>query len=719
LAALALVVAGLASASAQAQNYGEINKPFTGSGKLRLSAGVRAFGVDPSNNDVYVGDEPKENEYRIQRFSSTGTLLNSVAMKVKGEAGFEGFAFDPVLKRVYAMIVYEREGKEGSTKFVNPEIAAAGTLLAFTPELTAAEGTTTEDGVPGVLASKTTLHAQSETTASPTTSALLEPNGIAVDPTTHDVVILGTEEQCKKNGEECEERLLAAVQRVSSSGALGKRWVDTGECFEGNGESEGSLASCLVENEQVNQPGYPLGITATSTGRLLVDVPGSQIWAIPQSFESGLVPADAPRPVPVESGGAAELTNPIELETLFHFPSAISPQGGGSIAFIQEKGETGGEGRIYQAMEVEGVALEYDNPGVLMLKLSSAGSLSEVGWTGGQNKVTQAPPPTGGCAISAFGAPLIAPGSGQTVFVLDPNKLPKQQEAPTPQVTAFGPGGSHCPSDSATPPTATLNGTQVGTSGNPAPAGQKVTLSSQVTQANALSVTWSFGDGTTETVNKPQFRTTKVQHAYATTGSKTVTETITTDNLAEPTIKVEAPIIVGTAPTSGGGGGGGSENTGGGSSGDGGGSSTPTTTTTTTTSTPGGGVKGITTTKGNPAATLAGNSLAVTPAGALTVKVSCPTGETSCAGTVTLKTLTAVAASKKKKKAILTLASGSFSVAGGATKSVTLHLSAKARTLLAHSHVLRASATLLAHDTTGATHTTVVTVTLKPAKKKK
>jgi hypothetical protein len=48
-----------------------------------------------------------------------------------------------------------------------------------------------------------------------------------------------------------------------------------------------------------------------------------------------------------------------------------------------------------------------------------------------------------------------------------------------------------------------------------------------------------------------------------------------------------------------------------------------------------------------------------------------------------------------------------------------LHLSAKARSLLARSHVLRARATVLAHDPAGASHTAVVTVTLKLAKKKK
>ncbi len=121
--------------------------------------------------------------------------------------------------------------------------------------------------------------------------------------------------------------------------------------------------------------------------------------------------------------------------------------------------------------------------------------------------------------------------------------------------------------------------------------------------------------------------------------------------------------------------------------------------------------------KGNPAATLASTSLSVASSGSFPAKVTCPAGEASCSGTVTLKTLSAVSAGAGKKKAILTLASGSFTVVGGSSKTITLHLSSQARALLAHSHVLKARATIVAHDSTGASHTTVLTVTLKLVKK--
>lgn len=129
-----------------------------------------------------------------------------------------------------------------------------------------------------------------------------------------------------------------------------------------------------------------------------------------------------------------------------------------------------------------------------------------------------------------------------------------------------------------------------------------------------------------------------------------------------------------------------------------------------------------------PDAKLASTSLAVSSSGIVTVKVTCPAGESSCTGTITLRTLTAVIASatghqsKKPKPAILTLAVGSFKVAGGQTTIVKLHLSAQARKLLARVHVLHARATIVAHDATGATHTlqTIVTIrVVKPAQGRK
>ena len=68
---------------------------------------------------------------------------------------------------------------------------------------------------------------------------------------------------------------------------------------------------------------------------------------------------------------------------------------------------------------------------------------------------------------------------------------------------------------------------------------------------------------------------------------------------------------------------------------------------------------------------------------------------------------------------VLTLASKSFSIVAGKVQVLTLHLSATARRVLAKTHTLRARATIVAHDSTGSTHTTTAIVTLKAAKRKK
>ena len=123
-----------------------------------------------------------------------------------------------------------------------------------------------------------------------------------------------------------------------------------------------------------------------------------------------------------------------------------------------------------------------------------------------------------------------------------------------------------------------------------------------------------------------------------------------------------------------------------------------------------------------PNAELASTSLTASSSGTVSVKITCAGGESRCTGAVTLSTLRAVIASvtghqsKKRKAAILTLAAGSFKVVGEHATTVKLHLSGKARTLLARTHALHARATIVAHDPTGATHTTQTIVTIRAAK---
>ena len=123
-----------------------------------------------------------------------------------------------------------------------------------------------------------------------------------------------------------------------------------------------------------------------------------------------------------------------------------------------------------------------------------------------------------------------------------------------------------------------------------------------------------------------------------------------------------------------------------------------------------------------PDAKLTSTSLTVSPAGVVSATVTCPTGESSCTGTIVLQTLNAVSAgatghqSKQRKPAVLMLTRGSFTVAGGHSKTVTLRLSTGARALFARTHPLRVRATIAAHDPVGATHSAQAIVTLRALK---
>jgi hypothetical protein len=102
--------------------------------------------------------------------------------------------------------------------------------------------------------------------------------------------------------------------------------------------------------------------------------------------------------------------------------------------------------------------------------------------------------------------------------------------------------------------------------------------------------------------------------------------------------------------------------------------------------------------------------------------VKCPPGEIACTGTVIVRTLNAVAAGttrRQARKQILTLASGTFTVAGGKTVTFQLHLSENGRRLFSGLHLLRALATVVTHHAAGSEHATQTIVTIRSAEAKR
>jgi PKD repeat protein len=505
---------------------------------------------------------------------------------------------------------------------------------------------------------------------------------------------------------------------------------------------------------------------------------------------------------------------------------------GDGLSFAPEREGGTGEGTIYVKAHVFVGAAEEGAyyPGVLAFDGSDG---AEIGWTGGETKKSAT-----SCTINFAGPTYssIAAGKDGIVFVFDPGK-----ESPfaAPRVVEFGPGGKGCPAAQASEPVAMVNGKPLSAS-ETITAGTPIAFSSTLTQANALSVEWDFGDGQTQTDSADEYRHTEVKlaHGLVRGGELTVTETIHTDDLATPTIVEQTKISVSaTAPpptavlegpsevTLGGGGtlgrleyleGGGlgleeaaqseeatfdasasfaSTATGPNSIktyhwvfGDGESDTTATatvkhkykkagvyrveltvtdalgltsepstlavkvnepsperpgssgnilgapgtgtvvvvTTTSAHASSTGTGAGAAHNTHAVPDAGLASTSLAVGSTGVVDLNVTCPAGESLCVGTIALRSLGAAGASasssspskgaKQRGAKALTLAAGRFTVAGGHTVSVKLRLSVRARILLARANVLRATVTIVAHDPSGASHTTQRLVTLHAPK---
>ncbi len=853
LGAVLLTVLALASSAQAAEApWGELEHfGEKGTGLGQLEQPEYAFGIDQTDGGMYVVDTVAEGKnFRIQKFLNTKGKYEAVAsatFKPKDPGGeeedeVEGVAFDPSMKRAYLLVSEARPPLKKGER-IDQFDGAAAEVYAFSTEpsgnkLVPASGA----GAEGLLAGAEVLEPLSNTFG----VSVLEPGGIAVNPVNHNLLITGFEDRGKLGKT---QEGTTVVQQLEPSGKLGSRYVDETDFFE--------------ECECVNSP------VVTPSGNIYVLGELDELDELPSNLNSATAPTH------VFSFDCETCTF---NEHLTDFPGQ-NPYNGSQMSL-------GPEGNIYIRARIRLASEEeFFHGGVLVL----SPTFGELGWTGGNTAASE----TQTCAVNeALTAPVIAAGKTEhTVFMLARNKN-------TPKVMELGPGGSGCPKGSATVPTAKSGGVEL----EPVPIADKVTLSSTLTQANALSVEWDFGDGSTQTVSTRQQQKTEVQHTFKKGGKLTITEKIHTDDLASPLIEVKRQLTVVAGPTIGGeeaqvqpdgltvalkgtvnpngkkteckfeygkasegfpqsvacseSAGSGEvakevsakitsglakhteyhfrlqakseegEATGGGALFTTGpapvvhtepasaigqttatlngkvnpegasteckfeygptnsyGASVPCTVPPGSgeapvaeavnvsglkagsgyhfrivakagTSTSFGGDQVFSTTPGEkpkeepkedpkpvetkpeevkpkaevlpettikpiPVVTIATSASSVSAAGAFPLKLTCPGGESSCTGTVAVQTLSAVSASAHaaKKKAILMLASGRFALSGGQAKTLTLHLSAKARSLLAHSHVLRARVTIAAHDPLGGAHTTVAIITLRPAKK--
>ncbi len=505
----AVIAVAILAPAAGAAEFGELGRHGGGTkgkeGELKLDNETAGFGVDTTDNSVYVVDHPKHagSEFRIQKFSTEKgkfTFVAAATFTPENAYVVQGVAVDPEMGRVYVLATQERT-EEKKVPRLDEGDEAASQLYAFstTPsgsKLVPAAGTGTE----GLVAD---LNPQSNTLS----EVLLEPHGIAVEPiskTEDTVVIVGTQDAGGSPDVHRNE-----LWYLNSKGTLTKRWSD-----EKN----------LLEDEARSPVVYHEKVYAESEGG---------IWEIPSA---------GGEPKPFTRATIQEETF-FEKEDLLSIPTIQSPEEGAGLS-VSPEGEFWQTGSIRLASNGEKI---YPAPAAY----NSSGEL--IGWTGGAS-----PASGGACSIGLYGSPLIAAGKEGDLFVLSIGTATSAEEA---TLIEFGPhpSSNSCPEPSATAPATAVGGKSVESSStNQIPISKGVELSSKVTQGDVLKTEWNFGDGTTQTVSGIQQcwelaegentecapQQTFVAHTFAKAGDLEVVEKITTDDLAKPVVEERAKVWI-------------------------------------------------------------------------------------------------------------------------------------------------------------------------------
>lgn len=582
--AAALLAAGALAPSAGAA-YGGLGrigastiKPGAGGGHGEVNpSGIvgHNFAVDPTTGDMYIAEQVENvSEARLQKFGSKGEFLAENKIKLSSTNGFAlaGLAVDHASEKVYLLIADQRQAeneakrtqleKKEEAEFTkeeqlraaeekkeqekveklkgeitklqeeiaqleeelpvyDEEVNAAGELWSFSTVVK--EGALKEAKA---LVKKEALQPYSEERK----GALLHPTGIAVDPTTHDVVISGQVDESPNKGFG-EEELRAAVERVHEAGTLGPRYVDQGDCLD-HGAHSAAEPACDGEGRAAQE--FPQSPIVTPQGKVYVATDGTagEVWEVPASAES--------------TGGFKELASqPKRVFTLKTGQKLLAFVGGeeelpNTMAFAS----TGaGSGRIYVAAKVEGES------GLLELEWAAEGEASkvtELGWTAGAPKTSKQEK----CAIPPITtlAPLVG-ATGEQAMLLGTHPEAKEGgvtvEAPLAAVFGFGPGGEACGHPEATPPKVRYESQEEATT---VPAGAATTVNAKVVGANAISTAWKLKyEGGEETGESGyQFEAPSLPHKFEHASKYEISEEVHTDNLGTPVVtkSATAPLTV-------------------------------------------------------------------------------------------------------------------------------------------------------------------------------
>jgi hypothetical protein len=525
LLAACLLIGAVSAVAAQADPFGELHQ--FGEAELKgTEVPEKALGVDAETGDVYAVVESSAGKFTLSQFVPGGGTYKAAASvtfqpeaekyKESEEIGgleVEGVAIDSKMHRAYVLVNEAREPESEVEVSLDPERPAAAAIYAFS---TVASGSTLVPAVGegGKLVSSIALQPLSNARG----ISLVEPGGIAVDPTNDQIVLAANIDRNLKHEEE--ERT-SVIQRISPTGTLGARYLAP------RTEAANPNCGCL---------GSPV---VSKTGAVYVLGEGSEILEFPNPSTTKVAPETVVvKPVVKDKFNfACEFEEECRIgkntELFEEKLLAVEEEHAGSALTISPEGDLWAYARV--KYQLAGKAEEFSYGGAVEFN----SEFDEIGWTGGQSAATGA----GKCVVDDLKElPAIAAGAGGALFALDRSPANAGQgESESPHIIEFGTGGGGCPHGQGTLEAST--GGQSLPEGATVPEGEAVTFTTPLLQANALSTEWEFEPGVKPiVVDKREEEQTQIEHKFSVEGDLTVKETIHTDNLATPTITLERKI---------------------------------------------------------------------------------------------------------------------------------------------------------------------------------
>jgi hypothetical protein len=496
-ATMALLGYAVDATSAHADAFGELGKV----GEFGKGAGQFHWpidlAVDPDEgNSVFVVDSPEGTfpgpepaHVRVQEFASgLGAPVASVLVPVPEEQYVSNIAVDPALHRLY---VLKRKQTTGLSKSEDDFVASEIDIYSTVP--TPGKTLALEE-VEGDHGDFYTFPA-TPPNQPPPSGALRDPQGLAVEPGSHDLLVLGIDEE----GD-------AVVQRIVATGAsLGGGKLESGEFDD-------TAQQVSVHENSVG------GIAAGPNG--IIYLGGNDVLFPPNSE---LLPAV----VKLETASPSHsLANP-SISLVHKQEAGESPPLTGGNSGASDTNKSVGEqlaispdGTVIYAPAMSKKETLEQSPGNYEVRgISTATGQQQIVFGGGPNGTD------GTCNIESEDY-AIAAGSGGVVYVLD-EAWALGEEEPYPygfHLIEFGPNGSGCPA----PATSFTVGGAGGGSAVEVQKGAKIKLeasSAELRGAEPTELTWEItGPSGPESATKAEKTAGLIlEHSFLQPGSYMVT----------------------------------------------------------------------------------------------------------------------------------------------------------------------------------------------------